>query len=409
MNKVSDKDKIIKALLEVSRAVSSSLDPEKVGRLAIKELLRVLDIDHVALFLATDDTARPMLADAAGFSHDQMKNINILRGWESINERLVKTKKPIIVNGIGKSSALPFNSFLAAPLIDDKKIIGTLISSRGRRSVKPFLRSDAEFLQTLSNYISIALASARLFSELSAIQAEAAQTEKMAVLGTIAGSINHEIRSPLALARTKCDSFLFDMKEGLYQSWGADKTIARAKETMIEAMTYMDKALSIAQELSDFARPSKGICEPVDVSAEIDEVMKILGHELNFSGIEVKKDIDGKTSRIFTDRKRFQEVMFNLLRNAAQAIETRGTITIESSRRKKRVIIDIKDTGSGIPKEKVKDLFKPFFTTKEPGKGTGIGLFIIKKIIEKNGGEIYLKKTNPGKGTTFTVEFPECL
>ena len=71
-----------------------------------------------------------------------------------------------------------------------------------------------------------------------------------------------------------------------------------------------------------------------------------------------------------------------------------------------KVYLDIKDSGSGIPEDKLKELFNPFFTTKEPGKGTGLGLFIVRQVVEKNGGKIYLKETKMGEGTTFTVEFP---
>ena len=106
------------------------------------------------------------------------------------------------------------------------------------------------------------------------------------------------------------------------------------------------------------------------------------------------------------DRKQFQEVLFNLLRNACQAIGEKGKITVAAREANDRIIIDIQDTGAGVDPDKIKELFNPFFTTKDPGKGTGLGLFIVRQIVERNGGRIYMKNTEVGRGTTFTVEFP---
>ena len=110
--------------------------------------------------------------------------------------------------------------------------------------------------------------------------------------------------------------------------------------------------------------------------------------------------------KILVDRKQFQEVLFNLIRNAGQAIGEKGKITVSGTESLGSVTIDVQDTGSGIPENKIKELFNPFFTTKEPGKGTGLGLFIVRQVVEKNGGKIYLKRTKVGEGTTFTIEFP---
>ena len=98
--------------------------------------------------------------------------------------------------------------------------------------------------------------------------------------------------------------------------------------------------------------------------------------------------------------------MYFLIRNAGQAIGEKGKITVTAKQDAGRVFIDIKDTGSGIHDDKLKELFNPFFTTKDPGKGTGLGLFIVRQVVEKNGGKICLKETKMGEGTTFTVEFP---
>ena len=122
--------------------------------------------------------------------------------------------------------------------------------------------------------------------------------------------------------------------------------------------------------------------------------------------IEFQKNIQKDIPDLLVDKKQFQEILFNLMRNAGQAIGEKGRIAVTAKEENGTVIIDVQDNGSGIPEDKVKQLFNPFFTTKDPGKGTGLGLFIVRQVVEKNGGRIHLKETKVGEGTTFRLEFP---
>ena len=107
---------------------------------------------------------------------------------------------------------------------------------------------------------------------------------------------------------------------------------------------------------------------------------------------------------LLADRQ-LQEVLFNLVRNAGQAIAPPGTITIRARLHEGNVRVEIEDTGSGIPPDKLGKIYDPFFTTKEPGKGTGLGLFIVRQIVERNKGRISVESA-VGKGTTFFLDFP---
>jgi two-component system NtrC family sensor kinase len=175
---------------------------------------------------------------------------------------------------------------------------------------------------------------------------------------------------------------------------------------MAKVIKETDRATVITKKLSSFAKPAKGEAELVDIAKELDEVFGLVNYELKLDKIELEKNIGADLECIFVDRKQFQEVLFNLLRNAGQAIGEKGKITISAKEAGGKIIIDIQDTGAGIAQDKIKELFNPFFTTKDPGKGTGLGLFIVRQIVEKNGGRIYMKTTKVGEGTTFTIEFP---
>jgi signal transduction histidine kinase len=235
---------------------------------------------------------------------------------------------------------------------------------------------------------------------------EAAQKEKMAVIGTLSAGINHEICNPLGIARGQCEAFLLNMKDGIYEKMNPDELLLKAQQVMTKVIRETDRATAITKKLSSFAKPAKGDVELIDVGTEIDEVFALVSYELRLEKISLEKNIAEGLPRILVDKKQFQEILFNLLRNACQAIGDRGKISVAAQESGGKVVVDIHDTGSGIDQNKVKELFNPFFTTKDPGKGTGLGLFIVRQVVEKNGGRIYMKDTKVGQGTTFTIEFP---
>lgn len=417
MRRGCNKCEITKILFEVSRVISSSFDLDEVIGLVLEESIKALDVDHAAIFLLDEPSGRLMLSRAKGFSQDQVDNIKLLGSWEVINGHIMESSGPIMVNNINRNrifknarlpssdEKLPVESFLAAPLRKDNAIIGTLIVSNRKRPGYLFDKDDQMLLVTLSNHIAIAIANAKLFEELSMIQAEIAQQEKMAVIGTLSAGINHEINNPLTVIRGECEVFLeFSAKDPLEQS-KAVELVNEAKGVMKKIVTQAERVSAIASRLSNFAKPAAGIIERIDIPSQIDEVLGLVGYELKFAQINVEKQFEDNLPGVMADKKQFQEVLFNLIKNAAQAINKRGTVTIAAKKSGSKVIIDIKDTGCGIPEEKAGKLFKAFFTTKEPGKGTGLGLYIVRKIVEKNGGAIYLKETRPGQGTTFGLEF----
>ena len=297
------------------------------------------------------------------------------------------------------------NAELIIPMVLHDDVIGVLSLGK-KKSDEDYTQDDLDILLPLARTLAIAISNAQLFVELGKTQAEAAQKEKMAVIGTLSAGINHEICNPLGIARGQCEAFLLNIKDGLYTHKSTEELLNKAKEIMAKVIKETDRATAITKKLSGFAKPSKGEAEIINIDREVDEVLGLVGYELKLEKIEVIKQIDKDLPSISVDRKQFQEVLFNLIRNAGQAIGEKGKIMVSARQDKGKIFIDIKDTGSGIPEDKVNQLFNPFFTTKDPGKGTGLGLFIVRQVVEKNGGRIYLKETKVGEGTTFTVEFP---
>lgn len=297
------------------------------------------------------------------------------------------------------------NAELIIPMVLHEEVMGVLSLGK-KKSDENYTQDDLDILLPLAKTLAIAISNAQLFVELGKTQAEAAQKEKMAVIGTLSAGINHEICNPLGIARGQCEAFLLNMKDGLYKNKTSEELIDKAKDIMAKVIKETDRATAITKKLSGFAKPSKGEAEIVNIAKELDEVFGLVGYELKLEKIEFQKNIQSGISDLLVDKKQFQEVLFNLIRNAGQAIGEKGRISVNASEENGKVFIDVQDTGSGIPEDKVKMLFNPFFTTKDPGKGTGLGLFIVRQVVEKNGGRIYLKSTKVGEGTIFRLEFP---
>jgi HD-GYP domain-containing protein (c-di-GMP phosphodiesterase class II) len=176
--KKSTRDNAARVLLHVSRIMSSSPELDTVNDAILRESRKALGADHVSLFLLDQETGYLDLIKAEGFTADQIDNLKLLGSWEVINEQLVEKKKIVVANDVRKSQLfkdktlpfsserLPIHSFLAAPLVKDGATVGALIVSNKKRSNHHFTKHDADFLSTLSNYIAIALISAKLYIKL---------------------------------------------------------------------------------------------------------------------------------------------------------------------------------------------------------------------------------------------------
>ena len=172
-----------------------------------------------------------------------------------------------------------------------------------------------------------------------------------------------------------------------------------------------DKALRIIRNLLDFARQSEPNIRPVDMNKVLEAALLLVGHQINLENIKLEKKSDAHLPLILADFDKIQQVLINIIMNAIQAMPDGGNLTIATSvakgirigeSPKDAVRIDISDTGVGITKENMSKLFTPFFTTKEKGKGVGLGLPVVHGIIEQHNGKIMVA-SEPNVGTTFSI------
>jgi signal transduction histidine kinase len=221
------------------------------------------------------------------------------------------------------------------------------------------------------------------------------QAEKLTSLGQMAASIAHEINNPLAgvLVYTK-----------LLSKKLADNT--SRKEESLDYLSKMESEISrcsrIIRNLLDFARQTQPTLVPVDINQVLEKVLSLVGHQAQLQKVEVVKEFSPSLPNVVADFNQLQQVFTNLILNAIQAMPDGGRLTLNSLVVDSEVKVDVQDTGCGIPQENMVKLFTPFFTTKEEGKGVGLGLAVVHGIIERHRGRIKIQ-SKVGKGTTFSV------
>ena len=234
--------------------------------------------------------------------------------------------------------------------------------------------------------------------------ANAFHRDKLAAIGTLATSINHEIRNPLYVIRGMAESHLVNLKEGVYAS--KEEAINKANEILSKTMEHSQRAMDIMKRFSEFAKQGakeKFEREETHLSETLEDVLPLVGHELELDKIKLVKNIPETLPPIHADRRQIEEIFFNLIVNACQAMKNGGEIEISAERQNGHINVSVKDTGPGIPSDELPKIFEPFYTTKE--SGTGLGLYITKQLVERNHGRISLE-SKLNEGTCFLLSFP---
>ncbi|KJJ84853.1 membrane protein containing ATP-binding region, ATPase-like domain protein [Candidatus Omnitrophus magneticus] len=392
----------------------------KIGvlvNLTVTKLSEIIKSHYAAIYLYEDDENQLKLAASSGSSEPDEHTISDGMGfWKVLKESgqyilkdsefldKIKKQSPEFYKKISD-----INAELIIMLSHDENILGVLVLG-AKKSDENYTQDDIDILLPLSRTVAIAITNAQLFAKLSQTQAQTAQKEKMAVIGTLSAGINHEICNPLGIVRGQCEMFLLNLKEGFYKEKTSEQLVEKAKEIMEKVIKETDRAASITRKLSAFAKPAKGVAEPgVQIDKELVEVISLLEHDLKLSDVDIVRDIPKDLPVISADKKQIQEIFFNLIRNATQAImkseKKHGQIKITGQNLSgSNFRVDVCDDGPGISDAVLKQIFDPFFTTKEPGQGTGLGLFIVKQLVERNNGKISVQ-SKLGEGTIFSIIF----
>jgi len=183
-----------------------------------------------------------------------------------------------------------------------------------------------------------------------------------------------------------------------------------------DIVANVERASGVIKHVRDFARQSEPVHSRVKINDPINDVFKVLGHQLKVHDVEVKLDLDPDIADILAEHNRLEQVFINLVSNAIDAMDEKDNrpeisdktkrLTIRSFNVNNHVCVQVTDSGIGMSEEVKNKIFEPFYTTKKVGKGTGLGVSISYGIVQDYKGSIEIE-SEIGKGTTFTIKFPQ--
>lgn len=454
VREAEQRNREVTALLKAARAVIEIGEFEVIAKKIFdisKELLGA-PAGYIALLSRDGSSNEVLFLDPGGLPCTVDPSLPMPN--RGLRETVYRTGVAAFDNDFSNSEWMRFmpeghvrlENVLFAPLILNKKTVGLMGLAN-----KPggFTDYDAQMASAFGEFLAISLHNSKTmkylerahadikarntelekaYSELKEAEAKIIQQEKMASIGQLAAGIAHEINNPIGFVSSNLET-LKTYTERLKQFVEAQTRIiasvageeekeeiaAERKKLRLDAITAditklieescdgAGRVQKIVQDLRNFSRIDESEYKMADINTAIESTINIVWNELKYKA-EVKKEL-GKIPIIKCNIGKLSQVFMNILVNAAQAIEKHGEIKITTSSDSENIYISISDTGSGIPESSLGRIFEPFYTTKEVGKGTGLGLSVARDIIKQHKGNIKAE-SEPGRGTTFTIELP---
>jgi signal transduction histidine kinase len=303
------------------------------------------------------------------------------------------------------------SSVVLAVRADDGEIVG-LVCVADDRVRDAFTPEEIALLEQIASQASVVIANSRVYSRMK-------ERDRLAALGAMAAGLAHEVKNPLGAIKGAAQ--LLEELDG--QEVPKDEGSREFIGIILEEVNRLDRVVG---SFLDYARPHAGNPVPLDINAAVKRTIQILSSQ-HTDHVELKLELADEVPRAKIDPEQFRQVLINLVQNAVQAMDGRGTVTVATARRRvpraawsssgapsdrapiarseepEFVEVSVRDTGPGIPQKVLRNLFVPFFTTKE--QGTGLGLAISQSIVQTAGGTIDVK-TMSGSGTKFTIVLP---
>lgn len=236
----------------------------------------------------------------------------------------------------------------------------------------------------------------KAYKELKEMQEQLIQAEKMAALGTLSAGMAHEINNPLMGTMLLTETLLSEKKKG-----------AKGYKTLSQIVGGLRRISNVVSKLLVFSRKEKIILNTEDINAIVEATIPLIEHEYRSKQVELAKDFEENLPSVQVGKNSIQQVLVNILLNAKDAVLNSKSkkVAISTYLEDNLVKIKVKDEGCGIKKENLKKIFDPFFTTKPAGKGLGMGMSIVRNIIEQHNGKIDII-SEENKGAKVIISLP---
>lgn len=246
------------------------------------------------------------------------------------------------------------------------------------------VRGDGDGVQSV-------IAISRIVSREKQMQAKLAFQEKMAAFGQLAAGVAHELGNPLASIDAQLQR--------------AEGDPVRATASVNIVRREVSRMSRMLRELVDFARRKRDEVRLASANTVVEDVLRLIEHDSRARNVAISRELAEGLPGLRIVEDHLAQVVLNLALNALDALAQQGTLVFTTAQEDGAIAIRVRDSGSGISEEVATHLFEPFFTTKPAGRGTGLGLFVSKRIVDDMGGTLALETTGP-TGTTFVVRLP---
>ena len=401
----------LQVLRAVNEAVSRSLDLNEVLQRSLAALTHVTGHEISSLHLISADGNSLLLRGDRGLS-DELRRVNVeLPMGEGLIGGVALTGQARRVDDVGiTDDLLPaarmavtadgIRGFVCVSIRARHRILGTL--SLGRQTEDCFTDEEVALLECVADQIGLALDNARLYGEINRqlddlrrAQIEVVKAERLSAVNGLAAGVAHEINNPLTIIMAQLHLMAqAPMSTQVEEALGVIDAAAK-------------RAASIVRDLILFAEhrpPRRARCQ---VTEQIREVVAFEEARLESEGVSVRTDLE-PVPDIWADHNHLQEVLLHVIQNAQHAmVEAHGggVLTVKTTMVESGVRIEVADDGPGIPPEHLPRIFNPFFTTKQPGDGRGLGLSVAHSIVTEHGGRMWAEN-RPDGGALFTIDLP---
>lgn len=427
-----------KTIKHVSRMIVSMLDYNEITQLLTETIINTMKVEYCALFLQNSpgsnfrNLATRENCNRSPYFESISKESHLVKHMGACGQPVLRKALQQNNTNFETSQALDdinlLKAEIALPLMFQESLKGFVIIG-AKLSGDLFTTEDLDLLETLVDQSALAIENARSYTKIrdfsknlekkvaertrklekALVEKERAQeqlirSESLAAIGQLVAGVAHELNNPLASVTGLLQATIEDLI-----CW--DKN-ARPDEGLLDDLKFADKELarakSIVASLLSLSRQTQTYSEAVNLNTVVKDALRILCNQYKHHALNIIENYDPKLPDIHGNFANLGQVAMNLIQNAIQAANQEpATIALETHFEKntRQVVFICTDNGPGIPESARPDIFKPFFTTKTPGKGTGLGLYLCHEIIRKHGGALTLENTTE-KGAKFVVRLP---
>jgi signal transduction histidine kinase len=258
----------------------------------------------------------------------------------------------------------------------------------------PFLKEERSLLDAVAGHLEMIIERALAESERARLQEQLRHADRLVTVGKLAAGAAHELNEPLGA--------ILGFAQLSLRFAGVPPQVRHDLDRIMRAALH---GREVVKQLMLFARQTSPQLVPVDLNLIVNEAVEMLRPHWAGSRIVVRRRFGRRLPRVVADAGQLRQVVVNLAVNAVHAMPEGGTLTVTTAATRRAVVLRVADTGEGMTDEVAKQIFRPFYTTKDVGRGTGLGLSVVHGIVTAHGGAIRVE-TRPRRGTTFEIELP---